>query len=346
MRLSSLSRTFALALSSLCLAVMAIAPPALAKAKGYRHYQIGTPDSATPGPVSGGLLLMGGGDRNHDAMHWFFAKAGHGHIVILRASQAGQVGKEFYRDIGGIQSAETFVFSDRTASSDPRVLDALKRADGIFIAGGDQSNYVRYWRGTPVGELLDAHVAAGKPLAGTSAGLAMLGEKLYGAMDGGSITSPEAMADPFGPANTIESDFLHLSLLKGVVTDTHFKERDRLGRLFAFLAKAQADRPADAPAMIGVGVDESASLAVEPDGTARIYATAPDGGAWLVDGSTLRGLPRQGPLQGPLNAPRIRVTGIDHQSVLHLPGGTVDHPSFVRNYAVADGKIVGETPAP
>jgi beta-aspartyl-peptidase (threonine type) len=91
------------------------------------------------------------------------------------------------------------------------VLAALKRADGIFIAGGDQSNYVRYWRGTPVGELLDAHVAAGKPLAGTSAGLAMLGEKLYGAMDGGSITSPEAMADPFGPANTIESDFLHLS---------------------------------------------------------------------------------------------------------------------------------------
>jgi beta-aspartyl-peptidase (threonine type) len=107
-----------------------------------------------------------------------------------------------------------------------------------------------------------------------------------------------------------------------VVTDTHFKERDRLGRLFAFLAKAQADRPADAPAMIGVGVDESASLAVEPDGTARIYATAPDGGAWLVDGSTLRGLPRQ----GLLNAPRIRVTGIDHQSVLHLPAGTVDRP--------------------
>jgi cyanophycinase-like exopeptidase len=25
-----------------------------------------------------------------------------------------------------------------------------------------------------------------------------------------------------------------------VVTDTHFKERDRLGRLLAFLAKAQA----------------------------------------------------------------------------------------------------------
>jgi beta-aspartyl-peptidase (threonine type) len=96
--------------------------PALAKAQGYRHYQIGTLTSATPDPVSGGLLLMGGGDRNHDAMHWFFAKAGHGHIVILRASQAGQVGKEFYKDIGGIQSAETFVFTDRAASSDPRCL--------------------------------------------------------------------------------------------------------------------------------------------------------------------------------------------------------------------------------
>jgi beta-aspartyl-peptidase (threonine type) len=304
-------------------------------AKGYRHYAIGDRRAPTPGPVSGGLLLLGGGDRDDEAMRWFFAKAGNGHIVVLRASYAGEIGKEFYKERGGVRSVETYVFSDRSAATDRRLLASLKRADGIFIAGGDQSRYVRFWKGTPVAAALDAHVAAGKPLAGTSAGLAMLGEQLYGAMDDGSLKSPEALADPFGPANTIERDFLHLALLRGIVTDTHFKERDRLGRLLAFLAKAQAGAPADAPAYLGLGIDESAGMAVESDGSARVYASAPDGGAWLVDGSTLRGLdPR-----GPLRAGRVKVTGIGPGSLLHLPDGRVERPTFTRFYAASAGKL-------
>lgn len=306
-----------------------------AKEQPYEHYMFGKLDTPTPGPVSGGLLLMGGGDRNIDSMKWFFGKAGNGHIVVISASYGKEIGNEFFNEIGGIQSTEIFVFHARSQAFDKKILARLRKADGIFIAGGDQSRYVRFWRGTPVNEILDAHVAAGKPLAGTSAGLAMQGEKLYGAMDDGSLTSPEALADPLGPANTIEGDFLHLALLKGIVTDTHFKERDRLGRLFAFLAKAQVGRPSDAPAMIGLGVDESAALAVEPDGSGRIYATAPDGYAWVVDGSSLRGVTGR----GPLDAPRIKVTGVGPGSVVHLPSGQVDNPVFVRNYAAQGGKI-------
>ena len=319
------------------LAALPLVPAAAkeAKVQPVEHYVFGKLDTPTPGPVSGGLLLMGGGDRSIDAMKWFFAKAGNGHIVVISASYGKEMGQEFFHDVGGIQSAEIFVFHDRSQSTDPKILDRLRKADGIFIAGGDQARYVRFWRGTPVNEILDAHVAAGKPLAGTSAGLAMQGENLYGAMDGGSITSAEALADPFGPATTIEGDFLHLALLKGIVTDTHFKERDRLGRLFAFVAKAEADRPADAPAMIGLGVDESAALAVEPDGTGRIYATAPDGYAWVVDGAGLRGVAGR----GPLDAPRIKVTGVGPDSVVHLPSGQVDRPVFVRNYAARAGAI-------
>lgn len=310
-----------------------VVSPAFAKGR-YSHYVLGDLTAATPSPVSGGLLLMGGGDRNHESMRWFFGKAGKGHIVILRASLGPEIGKEFYNELGGITSAETFVFKDRAAAADSKILASLKRADGIFIAGGDQSRYVRYWKGTEVEDILNAHVATGKPLAGTSAGLAILGEQLYSAAVG-SIKSHEALADPFGAANTIERDFLDLSLLKGVVTDTHFKERNRLGRLFAFLAKAQAGRAADLPPMLGLGVDESAALAVEPDGSGRIYATAPDGGAWLVDGTALRDLPTTGPLV----APRIRVVGIGAGSVVHLPTGEVENPIFTRAYAAHGGKI-------
>lgn len=330
-------RGFWLLVAALGLSIVPVsAAEKAAKEQPYEHFVYGKLDTPTPGPVSGGLLLMGGGDRNTDSMKWFFGKAGNGHIVVISASYGKEIGEEFYNEIGGIQSAEIFVFHARSQSTNKKILDRLRKADGIFIAGGDQARYVRYWRGTPVGDILNAHVAAGKPLAGTSAGLAIQGEKLYGAMDDGSIRSPEALADPLGPANTIESDFLHFALLKGIVTDTHFKERDRLGRLFAFVAKAQVGRAADQPAMLGLGVDESAALAVEPDGTGRIYATEPDGYAWVVDGSGLRDVTAG----RPLDAPRVKVTGVGPGSVIHLPSGRVDNPVFVRNYAARAGEVL------
>ena len=316
---------------AVCLLALVLSLPALAAKPA--HYVLGDTSARTPGKVEPGLLLMGGGDRNFDALRWFMKKAGNGHIVVLRASQAGEIGEEFFNDVGGIASVETWVFSDRESASDPAVLRSLKRADGIFLAGGDQSRYVRYWRGTPVGDALDAHVRAGKPLGGTSAGLAMQGEYLYGAMDGGSQVSPRALADPLGPDNTIETDFLHLALLKGVITDTHFSERNRLGRLIAFVAKAEsmAKRP-----LIGLGVDEDAAVAVEGDGRARVYATAEGAGATVVKG----GFAQAQVEDEAMNLARVDtvIAGVD--SVLHLPSGRVENPAGQRHYAVRDGVLV------
>lgn len=318
-------------LMSLLLA--AVVSPAMAR--DYRRFIIGNPEAPTPGQVSPGLLLMGGGDRNFDALRWFLKKSGNGHLVVLRASQGNEVAEEFYRDVGGIASVETFVFSGPGSSNDPKILASLAKADGIFIAGGDQARYVRYWKGTPVAAALDAHLRAGKPIGGTSAGLAILGEYLYGAMDNGSIRSPEALADPLGAAVTIEQDFLRVERLKGIVTDTHFKERDRLGRLFAFVAKAETLTGSPKRALIGLGVDESAALAVESDGSGRIYATDPAGGAWLVRGGFTD---TQNPGK-PLGLRRVDVTGIGAGSVVHLPEGRVEAPVFQRAYRVDNGRL-------
>ena len=330
-----LSSAFARALRApvALLLLMALALPAMAR--DYRHFMIGDPNAPTPGQVSSGLLLMGGGDRNFDALRWFLKKAGNGHLVVLRASQGNEVAEEFYRDVGGIASVETFVFSGPGASNEPKMLESLAKADGIFIAGGDQARYVRFWKGTPVAAALDAHVRAGKPIGGTSAGLAILGEYLYGAMDNGSIRSPEALADPLGAAVTIEQDFLHIAQLKGIVTDTHFKERDRLGRLFSFVAKAETLTGTPRRPLIGLGVDESAALAVESDGSGRIYATDPAGGAWLVRG----GFAETQVAGKPLALRRVDVTGIGAGSVLHLPEGNVDAPVFQRAYRADNGRL-------
>lgn len=306
-----------------------------AAARDYRRFFIGDRDLPTPGQVGPGLLLAGGGDRNLEAMRWFLDRAGNGHIVVLSGSYTTELANEFYRDVGAAASVETFVFKNGKPANDPKILASLARADGIFIAGGDQARYVRYWKGTPVAEALDAHVRAGKPLGGTSAGLAILGEYLYGAMDGGSIRSPEAMADPLGPAVTIEQDVVHIAALRGVVTDTHFKERERLGRLFAFLAKAETLTGTPRRPLIGLGVDESAALALDGDGKGRIYATDPAGGAWLMRG----GFVETQVAGKPLNLRRVDVTGIGAGSAVNLPEGRVEAPVFQRAYRVENGRL-------
>jgi beta-aspartyl-peptidase (threonine type) len=306
-----------------------------AHARDYRRFFVGDSKVATPGPVTPGLLLMGGGDRNLDALRWFLGKSGRGHVVALSGSYTTEMANELYYEAGGVASVETFVFKNRKPSSDARILASLAKADGIFVAGGDQARYVRFWKGTPVAAALDAHVRAGKPLAGTSAGLAILGEYLYGAMDGGSITSPQALADPLGAAVTIEQDFLHLERLRGVITDSHFTERERLGRLFAFIAKAERLAGSPQRQLLGLGIDESAALAVEADGSSRLYATNPGGAAWLVRGGFA-----EPPVPGqPLDARRIEVSGVGAGAVLYLPEGRVAAPSFQRFYSVTAGRV-------
>ncbi|MEP6633893.1 MAG: cyanophycinase, partial [Luteimonas sp.] len=205
----------------------------------YDYYEIGDLKAQRPGKTEGGLMLVGGGIWPHEAFRWLVGKAGHGHIVVLRASGAEEAQDELYREVGGAASVQTIVFHAREPASDPKVLAIVRQADGIFLAGGDQSNYVRYWKGTPLNEALNQHVRNGKPLGGTSAGLAIMGAYSYGAMDGGSLTSEEALRDPLAPEVTLIDDFLVLPPLpaNSVITDSHFGKRDRLGRLLVFMAR-------------------------------------------------------------------------------------------------------------
>lgn len=313
----------------LCTAVSPVAAQGFWGSKGYKAFLIGDPQKLREKTPQPGLMMAGGGEWPVDAFHWFADKTGHGHVVVLRASGTTSTADEMYKQIGGFASIRTFVFTDRKASTDPVLLDALKKADGIFLAGGDQANYVRFWKGTPVEAALNAHVAAGKPLGGTSAGLAVQGEYVYGAMDGGSIGSEEALKDPLGAAVTMETDFLRFDLLKGIVTDTHFKERKRQGRLVAFLAKAQhmTGRP-----LTGIGVDEQTVLAVNGDGSTQVYSNI-GGYAWVFEGVT----PRVLTAGTPLSVDNVKVTGLDKDSTFNVVTRQIGHPAFVKRYTVSHG---------
>lgn len=304
---------------------------------GYTYFSVGDVSAPTTGKTEAALLLMGGGDWDYRAFRWFLGKAGNGHIVILRASGDGEGGEEIYRDIGGAASVQTLLFDDRKAAHDPRVLAILDHADGVFLAGGDQAKYVRFWKDTPVETALNAHVARGRPIGGTSAGLAILGGAGYGAMDDGSVDSETALKDPLGPEVTMVRDFLTMPYLAHVVTDTHFSVRDRIGRLIAFVAQTRAT---DDPQAVGLGVDEDGALCVEADGVGRFF-TASSGYAWLVQPD---GAPQAKPGQ-PLDYASIRITALGSDGEIDLKTLQITRPAFSGTASVKGGRL-SELPAP
>lgn len=299
---------------------------------GYTYFSVGDVSATTPGRTEAAMMLMGGGDWDYGAFRWFLGKAGNGHIVILRASGDGEAGEEIYRDIGGAASVQTLLFDDRKAAYDPRVLDILDRADGVFLAGGDQAKYVRFWKGTPIQAALNRHVARGRPIGGTSAGLAILGGAGYGAMDGGSVDSETALKDPMGPEVTMVREFLNMPYLTHVVTDTHFSARDRLGRLIAFVAQVRASTD---PHAIGLGVDEDGALCVDADGLGRFF-TASRGHVWLVQPE---GPPQIEPGR-PLDYPLVRITTLGPEGEIDLKTMRITRPAFSGTASVQAGRLL------
>ncbi len=300
---------------------------------GYDWYHStakGDMRTTTPRP---GVLMMGGGDYFPAAFQWLFEHGGHGRLVVLRASGEGDLNPFFIDEIGGVTQVDTVVFTRREASSDPVVLDIVRAADMIFIGGGDQANYINYWRGTPMQDAINAHVAAGRPIGGTSAGLAVQGRWVYGALDGGSITAPETLSDPLGAGNTLIDGFLRLPHLQDVITDSHFTPRDRLGRLIGWLARLRAQAGNDH--LIGIGVDEATALAVEGDGSARVLRGG-DGQVWLVEPTKAASTLEAGK---PLGIEHVCVTALDPDSRFHLPTRKREGHAGQWIVEVAEGKL-------
>ena len=206
---------------------------------GYKYYVVGSPTDVVR-PTRGLWVAQGGGDdvdANYVRMGEF---GGGGDFVVLRAS-----GTDDYNDyIYGLchcDSVETIVFDKGAATADPFVIETIRNAEAVWIAGGDQSNYIRYWKDTPVEDAINFVAAKPAPVGGTSAGMAVLGEYVYSAEGKESLTSAVALGDPYAPDVTLARGFLSLPRFENIVTDQHLQERDRIGRTVALLSRLQKD---------------------------------------------------------------------------------------------------------
>ena len=152
----------------------------LARAAPYQYFRIGNKNDIQTKPVAG-IAMMGGGSDLDEAFRWLCQKANGGDFLVLRAS-GGDDYNSYVHGLCKLNSVATLILPDRVAAEDPAVAEMMKKAEVIFISGGDQGHYLRAWQGTPVEDAINAHLAAGKPIGGTSAGLAVQGEFVYGSL--------------------------------------------------------------------------------------------------------------------------------------------------------------------
>jgi cyanophycinase len=266
-----------------CLSIGLLAPPP-AEAKETR-YLTGNAADVQPKLYGPAYNLAGGGGDLAPAMQWMInqvrgcddcpAKLD---VVVLRSS--GSAGyNDFIYGLKGVDSVETLVIKSREDSNSEAVSATVRNAEIIFFAGGDQCNYVRYFKDTEVEKGVKRAHARGGGVGGNSAGLAIQGSAVYDACSGGSARSPQSLSNPYHADISFTYDFFDWPVLKNAITDTHFVERDRMGRLLAFIARQIRD--GRYKRAWGVAVDRQTSVVVDRKGLARVMGKGP---AYLVLG--------------------------------------------------------------
>ncbi|HET7285860.1 MAG TPA: cyanophycinase, partial [Pyrinomonadaceae bacterium] len=230
---------------------------------GFTSFIVGNPADAQPSQsLSPGLVLMGGGTDVDAAFQWMCGRAGGGDFVVIRTTGTDAYNPYIQQLCPQMDSVETIIITSVTGANSAYVSSQIQNAEALWIAGGDQSTYVALWRGTAVQTGVNFLINSKQaPVGGTRAGLAVLSQFIYtGAL--GSVTSSQALANPFHRYVTLDRDLFQSPLGVAKLYDSHFVTRDRMGRSLTFLARIVNNGWAAQPR--GIGIDEETALLVLP----------------------------------------------------------------------------------
>lgn len=248
-----------------------VGPPISPAENSYSLGRVGNPENIQT-ETEAGLVLMGGSTDVDAAMRWMIERSGGGDFVIIRVS-GGAGYNDYLYGMGGLNSVETLKLNTAEASNDEKVFEILKNAEALFIAGGDQSQYLKLWEGTKVEEAIQYLIHVKKiPIGGTSAGCAIMGEFVYTG-ENGSVVSQEALQNPYDERLTVRrSSLINHPYLQNTITDQHFSQRGREGRLVSFLARLKS--LSENSPLKAIAVDEKTAVAIDKNGIAKVFGQA------------------------------------------------------------------------
>lgn len=203
------------------------------------------------------LFIIGGGSRPASMINQMIDEAevrNSGYAVVLPMSSANTdaamaSGKKQFVD-NGIAAVTAFNFL-KGVKTDPVLLDSIRNAKLIYISGGSQSRFMNVVGGTAIQQAIWDCYRQGGTIAGTSAGAAVMSEKM---ITGDQVGYPDAE----GGFRVIEKGNTRLSkglgLVKKAIIDQHFVRRSRHNRLITLAIEN--------PGLKCIGIDESTAILV------------------------------------------------------------------------------------
>ncbi|MGK7877515.1 MAG: cyanophycinase [Xenococcaceae cyanobacterium] len=243
-----------------------------AQAEVLRYPITGNSDDVNP-PLAGPVYDLGGGGPDVDAAIQWMIDQVRGctdcstkvDVLVIRSSGGPGYNDAIY-NMNGVDSVETLVIQSREDANRADIADSVKEAEVIFFAGGDQCQYTRNFKRTGVEAAVESVSARGGGIGGTSAGAMIQSNFVYNACSD-TVETPEALEDPYEDI-LFTYDLFKWPNLNGTIVDTHFYQRDRMGRAMTFIARQIRDGISDSA--LAIAVDEGTSVVVDQNGLARV----------------------------------------------------------------------------
>jgi cyanophycinase len=212
----------------------------------------------------GHLVIIGGGDKPSYIIQKIVDYAGGpaSKIIVIPNASSDPLGSAEYnvqefKNLG-CMNVDYILFNRADADKDSLV-KKLEGATGIFFSGGDQAFLTRDMLGTKLLEKVYEIYYNGGVISGTSAGAAVMSKLM--------ITGNELInKDTTDIFISIQKNNVEVKegfgFVKTAFIDQHFIKRKRLNRTISVVLEN--------PDLLGIGIDESTSIIVNPDETFEV----------------------------------------------------------------------------
>ena len=216
----------------------------------------------------GNLYIVGGGPQPAALVREFVELAGGSGkariVVFAMASADGKTsGEAKARDLRALGADAVNLWVQRDGADADSIVRAVRNATGVWFGGGDQTRLTAALGGSRTAAAIGERYRAGAVIGGTSAGAAVMSAVM--------LTGDERRPGGLRPDSTLKLTTIDrdnvvtepgFGLIDNAIIDQHFLRRRRTNRLVSLVLEREPH--------LGIGIDESTALIVEPSGQWRI----------------------------------------------------------------------------
>ena len=207
--------------------------------------------AAEVGPANGTLVIVGGG-AGTDLLKAFVEIAGgpQAPLVVIPTANGSSIHDQFhraarfFREEAGVTDVVVIHTNDRAEANSREFVEPIRQARAVWFPGGRQWRLADSYLGTRTQRELEALLARGGVIGGTSAGATIQGSYLA---RGDTAANTIMMGDH-------EAGF---GFLKNTAIDQHLLQRNRQFDLIEIVEAR--------PELLGIGIDENTGIVVRGD---------------------------------------------------------------------------------